>query len=143
MFIRTDGCDPELAHLLYRSAVRFLGLLEERFDLRERGPVLAMGVVFTQLALVLALEFGDELVASRLRPVLEVVAEPRHFGDGHFGFFYHLGEPWPRGQLSALLMVAEVAGPGRWRRIFQNKDFRARFHAPAVDFAAFFECSVL
>lgn len=97
------------------------------------APMVAMTILFHQLALALAVEFDDRLVVERVKPILDVLAEPRNFGDGDFGFFYHLGERWPRGQLSALLMVAEVGGPGSWQRIFSNPGFRARFHAPAVE----------
>jgi len=123
---------PELAYKLYSSAVRDLGLHDEEYNAKDRAPFIAITLTFHQLALALSLEFGDRRVEARLRSAIEVFAEPRNFGDGDFGFFYHCGERWPRGQLSALLMVAEVGAVGSWRRIFNNKGFRDRFSAPAV-----------
>lgn len=84
-----------------------------------------------------ATELGRHDVAARMCDILESVAEPRHFGDGDFGFFYHRGEKYPRGQLSALLMTMEVNAGGDWRRFFTNKDYGQRFSAPTavgVDF---------
>lgn len=124
--------DAGIAQTLYRAAVRDLGLHDEQYNAEVRAPFISRTLTMHQLALVLAVELGDVLVEARLRPVLDVFAEPRHFGEGDFGFFYHLDEPWPRGQLSALLMVAEVGLPGAWRRLFENQGFRDRFSAPAV-----------
>lgn len=117
---------------MYSSAVKDLGLYDDEYVARDRAPIIAMSLMFHQLALVLATEFGEVHVQKRLRGAIEVFAQPQEFGDGDFGFFYNLNEPWPRGQLSALLMAAEVGGVGSWQRIFNNKRFRDRFSAPAV-----------
>ena len=76
-----------------------------------------MGVLFLALALTLAIEFEDKEVEKRAKHLLRAFSEPRHFDDGCFGFFFHLQERWPRGQLSALLMTAEVGGGGRWEKV--------------------------
>ena len=65
-------------------------------------PQILGGSQLSKLALILAQEYGDELVASKVRTVLEVMTDGRAFGDGEFGFFSHLEEAWPRGQSSAV-----------------------------------------
>lgn len=57
----------------------------------------------TKLALLLAQEFGEVELASKIRTALELVVEPKYFGEmGEFGFFSFLDEEWPRGTSSAL-----------------------------------------
>eukprot|EP00656_Telonema_subtile_P043162 TRINITY_DN49564_c0_g1_i1.p1 TRINITY_DN49564_c0_g1~~TRINITY_DN49564_c0_g1_i1.p1 ORF type:complete len:367 (-),score=85.99 TRINITY_DN49564_c0_g1_i1:253-1353(-) len=91
-----------------------------------------IGMPLLQLVLTLAIEFGDAPTVTLMEDLLAKVVEPRFFHNGSFGFFYHLSEAWPRGQLSALLITAELRGKGRWTRLFNNQDFRARFDAPTV-----------
>jgi hypothetical protein len=83
---------------------------------------------------MLAREFGDVITEARLHDTLERVADPRFFGAGdcEFGFWFHYDEPWPRGQLSASLMVTEVADPGDWQRLF-NKPNMTKFVEPTVE----------
>ncbi len=83
---------------------------------------------------MLAREFGDVITEARLHDTLERVADPRSFGVGdcEFGFWFHYDEPWPRGQLSASLMVTEVADPGDWQRLF-NKPNMTKFVEPTVE----------
>ena len=121
--------DPALAEILYRSCASRMGWNDPAAKLR-RSP----DPRFTALGLVLAKEFGDATAEARLRPLVEELAEPRAFGDdgSEFGFWFHLGEDWPRGQLSALTMVAEVGGSGAWSRIF-NDPALERFDQPTVE----------
>ncbi len=121
--------DPSLAEILYRSAAARMGWSDTSKKLR-----IPPDPRFTVLALVLAKEFGDVTAEARLRSAVEEIAEPRGFGDGgsEFGFWFYLGEDWPRGQMSALAMVAEVGGPGAWSRIFNAPDL-ARFNAPSIE----------
>jgi len=100
--------DPELARELYEATITELGLREDRYSLWRALPKITLYTISYQLALCLAIEFGDQPVVNRLRKICEVFSEPRHFGDGLFGFFYHLGEAHPRGFQSANMMVAEV-----------------------------------
>lgn len=111
--------DEALARELYLAAVTQAGW-------RDRtGPAVGSVAMFSILGLLLAQEFGDTAVAEYLRKGIEEVAEPRHFGDSEFGYFFHLGEQFPRGQLSALLMCAEVLTKGQWRSVFSS-DVRRR-----------------
>jgi hypothetical protein len=66
----------------------------------------------------MAHELGDDVTEARLRAHVEERCEPRTFGDENdrFGFFFGWGEPYPRGQHSALLMLPEVGGRGAWSR---------------------------
>jgi len=114
--------DEALARELYLAAVAQAGW-------RDRSkPAVGNVLMFAILGLLLAQEFGDAAVADYLRQGIEAVAEPRHFGAGgsEFGYFFHLGERFPRGQLSALLMCAEVLAPGQWRSIFRSNGRRRR-----------------
>jgi hypothetical protein len=125
--------DPALAEILYRSCAARMGWSDATQKLRVPPDPR-----FTVLGLVLAKEFGDVIAIERLRPVVEELAEPRSFGEGssEFGFWFHLGEEWPRGQLSALAMVAEVGGPGAWSRIFNEPNI-GRFEEPTIEGVAF------
>jgi len=125
--------NSELAYEMYHAAVESLGLYNEKYDPADWVQIYARQIMFIQLALCMSVEFGEEKVEARLREVIEVLAEPRHFGDGCFGYFYNLNEPWPRGQMSALLMASEVMTPGGWQRVFNNVSYKERFLAPTVE----------
>lgn len=86
------------------------------------------------LGYCLATELGDDLTAARLRDAFHQAAEPRHFGDDddEFGFFFGFGEDWPRGQLSALLMMTEVGGVGAWQDIYNSPNL-AKYGEPTVE----------
>jgi hypothetical protein len=43
------------------------------------------------------------------------------------------GEPYPRGQLSALMMLSEAGEAGAWARVFREKGQRRRFAEPTVE----------
>ncbi len=125
--------DPVLSEILYRSCAARMGWSDPSKKLRASPDPR-----FTVLGLVLAKEFGDATAEARLRPLVDEIAEPRQFGEdqSEFGFWFHLGEDWPRGQLSALAMVAEVGGPGAWSRIFNEPNIE-RFDEPTVEGVAF------
>ena len=58
--------------------------------------------------------------------------------DSQFGFWFNLGENWPRGQLSALAMCAEVCEGGAWEKLF-NEPNLTKYYSPSihnVDFPA-------
>ncbi|TDJ61758.1 MAG: hypothetical protein E2O36_05770 [Proteobacteria bacterium] len=85
------------------------------------------------LAYLLALEFGDHTTARRMQHVLKKRSDPRWFGEDEdeFGYFFDFDEPWPRGQESALLMLAESMDEGAWCDAFNTVD-RDRFSEPTV-----------
>ena len=100
-----------LAETLYESGVAALGW---RDPAREIGrPDGRMG----SIVLMLARELGDDVVEKRLREAIDTAFEPRHFGEegSEFGYWFGLGEPYPRGQWSALAICADVGErePGR------------------------------
>merc|ERR1711860_405336 len=80
---------------------------------------------------------GDEPVVNKLKNHINRTSEGKFFGTSEFGFFFHLGENWPRGQMSALLMCGEVLTSGDWQRAFHNAGNKDRFHAPTVEGIAF------
>jgi hypothetical protein len=59
--------------------------------------------------------------------------EPGFFGAGadEFGWGFGLGEPYPRGQLNGLLVMAEIGAPGAWSRVFTDPNL-AKFDQPTV-----------
>ena len=86
------------------------------------------------LGLSLSKEFDDQLTHERLRKFAEENFEPRYFGlnDSQFGFWFNLGENWPRGQLSALAMCSEVCDPGAWEKLF-NEPNLTKYYSPSVE----------
>jgi hypothetical protein len=60
--------------------------------------------------------------------------EPRFFGANaeKFGWFFNLNEPYPRGQQSAMMMVADVGASGAWTRAFEASHLD-KFTAPTVE----------
>jgi hypothetical protein len=125
----------ELAEIMYRSGVAAIG-----WD-RRWLPVLNPGGEprMLSLALLMAREFGDETTERRLDRKLRGLENGRFFAgeDGaeeeEFGFFFKYGEPWPRGQESALLMLRDLLdGEGDWWRAFNESDAE-KFDAPTVE----------
>ncbi len=90
------------------------------------------------LGYLLAREFGDTTTARRLGRVLDKNGNGRFFNshdDGEpeeFGYFYRYGERYPRGQESALKMLADVMDPGDWYTAFNQLDTE-RHAAPTVE----------
>lgn len=113
----------ELATLLYDAAADALGWRSGTGEVRANST-----------GLVLAKELGDAVAYGRLRAAAEREYEPRVFGQQQeqFGFFFNNKEGFPRGQGSAMLMAAEVAGPGDWARAFQTPHLD-KYTAPTVE----------
>jgi len=128
---------PEFAELLYREGVRFL-----KWDNPAEPISNQIGLADRMLALGLSVskEFDDQITHERLRKFAEENFEPRYFGlnDSQFGFWFNLGENWPRGQLSALAMCAEVCEGGAWEKLFKEPNL-TKYYSPTihnVDFPA-------
>ncbi len=125
--------DPHFAEYLYKTAVKKLG-----WDNNYREIQMKPEPRFMALGLACAKEFGDLTVEKRLRDFAEKHFEPKWFGenDGHFGYWFNLHENWPRGQWSALAMMAEVGEQGAWSNLFRKPNLE-KFEAPtlgSVDF---------
>ena len=75
-------------------------------------------------------QIADE---ERLRALAEESFEPRHFGeqDSEFGYWFGLDEDYPRGQLSGLMICADVGDPGAWSSVF-NQPNLTKFDQPTV-----------
>jgi hypothetical protein len=123
-----------LAENLYRKAVAAVGWDKSWLPTltrknQPRGPTLGY---------LLAREFGDATTARRLGRVLDRTSNGRFFDGGDdgepedFGYFYGFGEPYPRGQESALYMLAEIMEPGEWHAAFNHLDGE-RHAAPTVE----------
>ena len=121
---------PEWGAWLYEQSVRKLGWSNPRARITQFVP----DPRTTSIALMMAHELGDDVTEQRLRDYVEERSEARTFGDedDRFGFFFGWGEPYPRGQHSALLMVPEVGGRGAWARWSGDANL-AKFAAPTVE----------
>jgi hypothetical protein len=115
--------NPELGRLLYDAAANALGFRN------VTGAATA-----NTTGLVMAREMGDAVAYKRLSEAAERQFEPRFFGDHQekFGWFFNNQEAFPRGQGSALLMAAEIAGPGDWTRAFAAPHLD-KYTAPTVE----------
>src|SRR5258705_4169761 len=113
----------ELATFLYDAAANALGW---------RNP--SRPAAANSLPLILARELGDDAVAARMSAAAERANEPRFFGANaeKFGWFFNLNEPYPRGQQSAMMMVADVGASGAWTRAFEASHLD-KFTAPTVE----------
>lgn len=126
--------DREMAQRFYEVAKH--GSLVEKAD-GTAHMVAAPGRTkdnpyITAQTLSLAHELGDTEVVKKMRAHVEAHYEPTW--DREAGEFYHLfglREPYPRGQYNAKLMVAEVAGPGAWWRLFNEPNLK-KFEEPTV-----------
>jgi hypothetical protein len=121
---------PDWGQWLYEASVRKLGWSNPKARVNQ----FVADPRPTSIALMIAHELGDDTTEKRLRDYVEEHCEPRRFGDedDRFGFFFGWGEPYPRGQQSALLMVPEVGGRGAWSG-WTNDANLAKFDAPTVE----------
>ena len=132
--------DPQFAELLYRGAINFLGWDNPSIPItNEFMPDPRMFA----LGLTMSKEFDDQITHERLRKYAEENFEPQFFGtnDSQFGFWFNLGEKWPRGQLSALAMCAEVCEPEAWESLF-NKPNLTKFYSPSIESVDFPSVSI-
>jgi len=123
--------DATLAEILYRTAVDKIGWSDPARPVRSLPDPR-----FLLLGVVLAREFGDEITLARLTRYATDHFEPGFAGAGlqgadEFGWGFGLGEPYPRGQLNGLLMMAEIGTPGAWSRVFTEPNL-AKFDEPTV-----------
>lgn len=122
-----------LGELLYRNAVASVG-----WD-KPWLPVLQPGRDPRPLtiAFLMAREYGDYTTARRLGRKLAKQENGRFFdasGGGdedEYGYFFRYGEPYPRGQESALYMLYHLLDrEGDWGRAFEVDT--EKFSAPTV-----------
>ena len=113
----------ELAAFIYEAAANAAGWND------ARRPASA-----SSTGLLLARELGDDAAVARLAEAAEREYEPRFFGPQNemFGWWFGLNEGFPRGQQSAMMMVAEVGRGGDWMRAFEAPHLD-KFAAPTVE----------
>ena len=112
----------ELATRIYDAAANALGWRNPGAQVRASA-----------YGLLVARELGDHSAVTALAAAAERESDPRFFGDRdkRFGWFFRLNEAYPRGQLSAQMMVAEVGDEGSWSRAFEAPH-RDKYEAPTV-----------
>lgn len=116
------------ASFLYEAAVHTLGWNN------PRKPIVALPDPRLMLiGLIVARELGDHTTASRLGDYAENNFQPLFFGDDNdrFGWWFGLGENWPRGQLSSLMMMNEIGSAGAWSQPFTRPNLD-KFSQPTV-----------
>lgn len=115
--------DREMAQRFYEAATQ--GCLVEKTD----GTAHMVAIpgkakddpYITALTLSLANELGDTEVVKKMRAHVEAQYEPTWDREsGEFYYLFGLREPYPRGQYNANIMIAEVAEPGAWWRLFNE-----------------------
>lgn len=125
---------------LYRNAVASIGW-SKRFVPVLKPPEPRMMTV----AFLMARELGDWTTAGRLQNKLAKWENARFFDAGsegggtadEYGFFFHYGERYPRGQESALYILKDLLdGEGDWWRCFNESDTE-KFSAPTVTGAGY------
>jgi hypothetical protein len=115
--------NPELGRFLYDAAANAAGWRTGTGDVRANSN-----------GLVMARELGDDVAYARLSAAAEREYEPKFFGEHQeqFGWFFNNKEGFPRGQGSAMLMAAEIAGPGDWTHAFEAR-YLDKYTAPTVE----------
>jgi hypothetical protein len=122
-----------LAEEMYRKAVASVGW--DKAWLPMLAPPMPRPLT---IAYLLAREFGDETTMRRVGKALGKMSNGRFFDGGgggdadEFGYFFRFGEAFPRGQESALLMLADVMEGGEWFDAFKPAD-QTKFAAPTVE----------
>jgi hypothetical protein len=120
--------DYQFSEIIYRSAVEQIGWTDLKREIAKPFDPRPLCI-----GLVLAREFGDEITYARLKDYVERHYEPTFFGPdlGDFGWHFGFGEHYPRGQLSALLMMQDVGDPGAWRGVLDSPNMQ-KFDEPTV-----------
>ncbi|HEV3058738.1 MAG TPA: hypothetical protein VGY48_10840 [Vicinamibacterales bacterium] len=114
----------EFAAFLYEAAANAAGVRVPNAQVRSNPGLLVM-----------ARELGDAQVAERLQAAAEREADPRFFGRNNemFGWWGSFPtEGYPRGQMSANIMVSQIGRAGDWIRSLQAP-FLDKFTAPTVE----------
>ncbi len=120
--------DRHLAEVLYRTAVDRIGWSDPGRPVRTLPDPR-----FLCLGLVLAHEFGDAITQARLSAYAEGHFQPAFFGEDNasFGWWFGFGEPYPRGQLTALMAMVDATTTGGWWRLFNTPNL-TKFTEPTV-----------
>jgi hypothetical protein len=93
---------------------RLFDAATEQFGMRTGDePTLAMNERSSGIAWLVARDWGLDDLAARLHAGCEARYEPGWHGD-EFWWGLGLDEPYPRGQLNAILAAAEATTPGAW-----------------------------
>lgn len=113
---------PEIATLIYEAAANSAGWRDPKREIRPSASGLSM-----------AKALGDHTAVARLSAAAERYNEPKFFGEDmdKFGWWFNNGEPWPRGQSSAQMMISEVA-EGNWADAFKVAHMD-KYDAPTLE----------
>lgn len=111
----------ELAAQIYNAIANTQGWRDPRREIRPNA-----------LGLMMAKALGDHTAVARLSAAAERYSEPRWFGENSdkFGWWFNNGEPWPRGQGAAQMMMSEIS-EGSWIDVFKVKHLD-KYTAPTL-----------
>ena len=120
--------DRELAESFYYTAVEKIGWNNPDKPVRSLPDPR-----FVLLGVVLAREFGDDITFKHLSAFVEQHYEPGFDKErGEFGWGFGFDEPYPRGQLNALLIMAETGSAGSWWNVY-NQPKLSKFDEPTLE----------
>lgn len=113
----------------YEWSMRQLGWDDPKKPLLEMHP----DPRWITIAIILARDLGDSKSEARIRRSVAARHEPRFFGEQNemFGWWIQTDEPWPRGQLSSLMMLTDLGDNQSWSRFFNMANL-CKFHEPTV-----------
>ena len=114
--------DREFASFLYETSAKASGWNDPRVAARPNNT-----------GLLLARDLGDETAVARLSAAAEARSDPRFFGEHNEMFgFWSSNEAYPRGQASAMSMLAEIGEGTVWSDAFQAP-YLDKYDAPTVE----------
>jgi hypothetical protein len=120
--------DRKLAEIFYHAAVEKIGWNNPGKAVRSLPDprLLLLGVVLSR-------EFGDSQTHANLSAYVEKHYEPGFDADtGEFGWGFQFGERYPRGQLNALLIMAETGRENSWWNVY-NRPNLLKFDQPTLE----------
>jgi hypothetical protein len=120
--------DRKLAEIFYRAAVEKIGWNDSGKTVRSLPDPRSL-----LLGVVLSREFGDSQTHANLSAYVEKHYEPGFDPDtGEFGWGFQFGERYPRGQLNALLIMAETGRENSWWNVY-NRPNLSKFDQPTLE----------
>jgi hypothetical protein len=120
--------DRKLAEIMYHAAIDKIGWNNPSKPVRSLPDPrqLLLGVVLSR-------EFGDQTTHAHLSEFVEQHYEPAFDKDtGEFGWGFQFDEPYPRGQLNALLIMAETGRENAWWNVY-NRPNLSKFDEPTLE----------
>ncbi len=118
----------QLAESFYYTAIEKIGWNNSKKRVRSLPDPR-----FILLGAVLSRELGDNDTYNNLSAYIEQNYQPTfHPQTGEFGWGFGFGEPYPRGQLNALLIMAETGRENSWWDVY-NRPKLSKYAEPTLE----------